>query len=338
MRQAVAVCLQRPHLRDRLWFILALQLALIVALFPVPGLAVEYQAQASDSRWSVEGSVFNCALSHDIPYYGSAVFSHRAGEPAKFILHEITPRMNGGKAQLQSLRPHWKSFGHEKDYGLVSVHKGKTPLHLNWKAANWMLTELHDGMNLVATRRPWYLGNDEQSMEVVINPANFAAAYEQYLACQQSLLPVNFDQIARTKIYFASGKEDLPASEKRKLDHIALYVKHDPSVSAYIIDGHTDAQGRRDDNLTLSQMRAEQVTLYLTSRGIDKDQVTVRWHGERYPVASNRTRKGRAMNRRVTIRLDRGDLPDDMAAPSISRAPQKSFSESLSGDSQGPSS
>jgi outer membrane protein OmpA-like peptidoglycan-associated protein len=49
------------------------------------------------------------------------------------------------------------------------------------------------------------------------------------------------------------------------------------------------------------------VSEYLSLKGVPKDKITTRWHGERYQVETNRTRKGRAKNRRVTIRLEKAD-------------------------------
>ena len=80
-------------------------------------------------------------------------------------------------------------------------------------------------------------------------------------------------------------------------------------MSVFFIDGHTDSVGGRSDNLELAQRRAEEVTRYFVNQGLDKSKIQTRWHGERYPVESNATRKGRAKNRRVTIRLERGDEP-----------------------------
>ena len=48
---------------------------------------------------------------------------------------------------------------------------------------------------------------------------------------------------------------------------------------------------------------------YLVSGGVDRASIVLRWHGERYPVASNRTVAGRAKNRRVTVRVSKEPAP-----------------------------
>ena len=76
------------------------------------------------------------------------------------------------------------------------------------------------------------------------------------------------------------------------------------------LDGHADNLGRRYDNRQISKARVEDVERYFITRGINPDMLTTRFHGDRYPVADNRTATGRAENRRVTIRLEqRADMP-----------------------------
>lgn len=281
---------------------------LVLVLISTHTAAVTYISPMDQSMWRVDSSVFACTLTHNIPFYGDAVFSQRAGESQTFFLAEQTTRMKTGKASIVSENPLWKPNGKPLDLGLLPVKRGEKPLQVNAQVSKRMLAELHQGMRMVVTRMPWY--GAESSMRVAMQPVNFRPAYREYLNCQTSLLPVNFDQIARTAIYFPLGHDELAAKERRKLDNIILYVQADPSVSGYVIDGHTDGLGLRADNLDLSQRRAEMVAAYLTSRGVDSTKISMRWHGERYPVASNRNRAGRAQNRRVTIRLDKGDMPD----------------------------
>jgi outer membrane protein OmpA-like peptidoglycan-associated protein len=72
------------------------------------------------------------------------------------------------------------------------------------------------------------------------------------------------------------------------------------------IAGHTDDTGTREDNLKLSQERAQAVKDFLVKfYGIDPDRLVARGYGESVPVASNLTEEGRARNRRVVFtRID----------------------------------
>ncbi len=269
------------------------------------GQAVNYAAPINDSGWAVEASVFECRMSHRVPFYGDAVFSRRAGEQQQFFLLSKTSRLKTGDALLVAQNPVWKPQGAEGDaqLGAVAVQQGLRPLSIDAALSQTMLTELQRGRQLVFTHQPWYQA--DESIGVALSSISFRPAYRQYLDCLATLLPVNYDQVARTSIYFTSSGDELKPSELRKLDHIAIYVKADVSVASYIIDGHTDSVGKRAANLELSKHRAEVVAQYLIAKGVNREKLSVRWHGERYPITSNRSREGRAQNRRVTIRLNR---------------------------------
>jgi outer membrane protein OmpA-like peptidoglycan-associated protein len=67
--------------------------------------------------------------------------------------------------------------------------------------------------------------------------------------------------------------------------------------------GHTDSTGSPSHNLDLSNRRAEAVYSYLIGQGLDSRRFLVQGMGESQPIASNATEAGRALNRRVEIRL-----------------------------------
>jgi OOP family OmpA-OmpF porin len=81
----------------------------------------------------------------------------------------------------------------------------------------------------------------------------------------------------------------------------ALRVYPDARVS---IEGHTDAQGDADLNERLSLQRAEAVRAYLAANmPADAPRLEAAGFGETVPLASNETPEGRAMNRRIDVRL-----------------------------------
>ncbi|HPM56023.1 MAG TPA: OmpA family protein [Thermomonas sp.] len=69
------------------------------------------------------------------------------------------------------------------------------------------------------------------------------------------------------------------------------------------VSGHTDSVGSDAANQTLSERRANAVSGYLIGQGLQRERFEVVGMGERYPIASNDTDQGRALNRRVEIRL-----------------------------------
>ena len=103
-------------------------------------------------------------------------------------------------------------------------------------------------------------------------------------------------------IYFNSGKTTFRVGVDGKLDLIAEIMKEFKD-SDFKVEGHTDSQGSEKLNQTLSETRAKAVLDYLVSKGIDASRLTSKGFGESTPIASNRTSRGRAQNRRVEINL-----------------------------------
>mgnify|MGYP001546227800 CR=1 FL=1 len=85
------------------------------------------------------------------------------------------------------------------------------------------------------------------------------------------------------------------------LDDVAARVKASKGDEMLEIVGHTDSTGPEAYNLGLSERRAQAAANYLEGKGVSMSRITVKGMGESAPVASNATREGRAMNRRVEI-------------------------------------
>lgn len=86
------------------------------------------------------------------------------------------------------------------------------------------------------------------------------------------------------------------------LNSVAL-VANEFGQTVMVIDGHTDSVGSASYNQGLSERRAETVGRYLISQGVAPVRMATYGYGFQYPVASNDTEAGRAMNRRVELTL-----------------------------------
>jgi OOP family OmpA-OmpF porin len=86
------------------------------------------------------------------------------------------------------------------------------------------------------------------------------------------------------------------------LDIVAAILKAHPSVKVEI-QGHTDDTGTREHNLDLSQRRAESVKKYLVDSGIEEGRLVPKGYGPDVPIASNKTKQGKAKNRRVEFHI-----------------------------------
>ncbi len=84
------------------------------------------------------------------------------------------------------------------------------------------------------------------------------------------------------------------------LDKVVDILKSRPDLFVKI-QGHTDSIGTKAYNDVLSLRRADAVKAYLTDKGIDKNRLSCEGFGFSKPVESNKTDKGRALNRRVEL-------------------------------------
>jgi outer membrane protein OmpA-like peptidoglycan-associated protein len=103
-------------------------------------------------------------------------------------------------------------------------------------------------------------------------------------------------------VLFEVGKSHISALSKPALDKIAEVMKRLPGLRLEV-QGHTDSDGDPDNNLRLSQQRAESVCQYLEEQGIATDRLVAKGYGETHPIAPNDSQQGKALNRRVMIEV-----------------------------------
>jgi peptidoglycan-associated lipoprotein len=103
---------------------------------------------------------------------------------------------------------------------------------------------------------------------------------------------------------FKFGKTDLPDEAKARIDEVINQLKADPKGVFIEIEGHTDNVGAVELNHRLGMERAESVKRYIyESHQVPLHKINVISYGEEKPVSPNKTREGRAQNRRVVIRV-----------------------------------
>jgi len=100
------------------------------------------------------------------------------------------------------------------------------------------------------------------------------------------------------KVHFEVGKSIIKPVSFPLLDEVADVLKNRPTMKVSV-DGHTDSTGSAKLNEKLSQKRSEAVRLYLIKRGIESDRLMAKGYGPSKPVADNKTKEGRARNRRT---------------------------------------
>jgi len=113
----------------------------------------------------------------------------------------------------------------------------------------------------------------------------------------------NYHAVAETSVKFAFDKDNLTSQAKEALDQLAGQIA---STKGYIIalEGGTDSVGPADYNYDLSQRRANSVIQYLATKyNVPAHKIYVIGLGKDKPVEDNKTKSGRADNRRVDVRL-----------------------------------
>lgn len=108
--------------------------------------------------------------------------------------------------------------------------------------------------------------------------------------------------LANRIIEFRSGSATLTEVGTRILDEMRVPMAR-MGVAKFLVVGHTDSVGPREQNLHLSKARAGAVKAYLVSHGLAADAIMVEGNGPDQPVADNATVEGRARNRRIEIRI-----------------------------------
>ena len=103
-------------------------------------------------------------------------------------------------------------------------------------------------------------------------------------------------------VTFATASTTISPSFRAALDGVADSLQKYPN-SLVDVMGHTDSDGSDAYNLDLSKRRAESVKGYLVMRGVSGARIATIGYGEQYPKADNTTAQGKALNRRVEIRI-----------------------------------
>ena len=144
--------------------------------------------------------------------------------------------------------------------------------------------------------------------------ANTAAVAANKVGTEATTKIDTFDRASKRLVYevvlsedqgnFKFGKTVLPDEAKQKLDQMVAQMKQDPKNIYLEIEGHTDSIGAPATNEKIGLARAEAVKRYLYEQyQIPLHKMNVISYGKDKPIAPNKTKAGRAQNRRVVIKV-----------------------------------
>ena len=129
------------------------------------------------------------------------------------------------------------------------------------------------------------------------------------MAITASLLPADAlkQALAQTgkvdiQVNFATDSAQILPASQPQIAQVSQLLAADPSLRL-AINGHTDNIGSLAANQKVSEERARSVGAYLAGQGVQSVRMETHGYNYQYPVADNSTDSGRALNRRVEIRL-----------------------------------
>ncbi|BDG02555.1 OmpA family protein [Anaeromyxobacter oryzae] len=106
----------------------------------------------------------------------------------------------------------------------------------------------------------------------------------------------------KQQIHFAYAKATVLPDSFALLNQVVQVLSDFPKMKVSI-EGHTDSTGPEANNMRLSQKRADGVRDYLVGKGVSPERLETVGFGPTKPIASNKTEKGRAQNRRTEFRI-----------------------------------
>ena len=102
-------------------------------------------------------------------------------------------------------------------------------------------------------------------------------------------------------VKFRADSAKLSPEAQQRLTDFADKLKNDNRNVYLEIQGHTDSRGKDNLNARLGEERAEAVRLFMNQHGVPLNRMATISYGKQDPVANNKTREGRAQNRRVVL-------------------------------------
>ena len=105
------------------------------------------------------------------------------------------------------------------------------------------------------------------------------------------------------EVRFQSSKAVIELASVSPLLEVARVLDRHPEIARVRVEGHTDKSGVAEENLELSQQRAQAVMRFLIGAGVAADRLEAVGYGDSRPIADNSTVEGRATNRRVVFRI-----------------------------------
>lgn len=257
-----------------------------------------YQADFETADWRVEAGSRSCALSHEVPGFGTVRFVQHWAEPMRFQVRVPMAVSAYSRVSIHSMPAPWQHDGGARDIGSVRVASAMQPLDLQGGAVRTLLHELEQGR---FTRLDWQPEQAAAEPLVVTVPAvRLRNALPEFQRCLAGVMQLDFMPTGEYSVSFDSNSTRLSYLARRALEPaIRRYQSSRGGVARIVIAGHTDTSGAAWANEKVSLARARAVRDYLTRRGIPAGRIEIRGYGERWQLDPDNP----ASNRRATVWL-----------------------------------
>lgn len=116
------------------------------------------------------------------------------------------------------------------------------------------------------------------------------------------------------RVFFGHDRASLNERGAEVVRAIATILANEPNPPAILVAGHTDSTGPESYNARLAERRATRVAYKLVDEGVPTSALHVIAMGEIQPIASNASRNGRAVNRRIELYVSAAQQANELAA------------------------
>ncbi len=260
-----------------------------------------YLASMDTSKWTLtQNSVTRCQIEHQIPRFGSAIFTQEAGRGLRLELNTQHKFGKGINVELRSEANTWNASKTRAVLARFETSGRKRLFQIPSKVAEQTYYELREGY------QPGFLFYADNPMMASLSTVRFGEVETEFEQCVAGLYDDNFEDVRVSSIHFEPDNEFASLREEESaFTRMFDYLQIDNAISEIVVTGHTDNTGLACYNDGLSERRAWYVYDLLIARGIDSKLLRVDYAGEQKPVRSGSKKKALAANRRVTVELRR---------------------------------
>jgi len=265
--------------------------------------AEQFQAPLTDTQWHVIETPLECSLSQPITDFGEAKFSRESG--GLFSLSFTTKSYPSTQSIMyfEIAQAPWQNSEQRMTLISMPTDNNQTTFTLSGELAKQALTHMQEGRFPTLRYRSHNATNEISALLSTVHLTDSMPAFQHCLA---NMHPDTYEDIRQLTLYFGLESADLSEKDKAALMRVANYVNVDDSIKRVDISGHTDNHGRKRLNIPLSEARALAVKNFLIESGnVAENLIVIAFHREFIPAKSNKSKTGRAHNRRAEIEVIR---------------------------------